>query len=363
MNKKTTRKKFTWLSALNKQAIRPSTVALFSRQLATLINAGVPLVQALNIIIKSIDNKSFQQIISSMCNDIQSGVKFFEAASKFPQHFSVFFCSLVRIGEESGSLGSVLNHIATHQEKTESLKRKIKKALLYPSTIVVVALVVTAILLTQVVPQFQALFGSFNAALPPYTLFVINLSDFVMHYAITIVSIIILLILAFIAARRSSKKFRYLLDRWMIQIPIFGELIRKGIVARFSSTLATTFSAGMPLIDALKIVAKTADNHLYERKIMDIRDSISTGNSLHHSIEKTGLFAPMVTSMIAIGEETGKLDEMLQKINVIYEDEVDTMVTSLSSLIEPLVIGLIGILVGGLVIAMYLPIFKLGGIV
>jgi type IV pilus assembly protein PilC len=352
-----------WMAVLNKKSIKTREIVIFTRQLATMINASVPIVQALLIITKSIPNKTFQKILNKIRADIQAGSKFSDALSQYPECFTPFFCSLVLIGEESGNLAGVLDSIAIHQEKNAALKNKIKKALFYPIVVVIVAFGVAAILLIKVVPQFATLFASFNAKLPAFTLFVISISNFVLRYALLIAILIGGMVSLFIFLKRHSVVFQHALDRFVLRLPIFGPLIQKGIVARFSSTLATTFKAGLPLIEALKLVAKTADNSVYENKFLVIREAVKIGEPLHSAIEATHLFDPLVTQMILIGEETGKLDEMLHKIASIYEDEVETMLGGLSSLLEPLIISFIGILVGGLVIAMYLPIFKLGSVV
>jgi type IV pilus assembly protein PilC len=352
-----------WMTALNKKSIKTREIVVFTRQLATMVSASVPIVQALSIITKSVPNKEFQKVLTKIRTDIQGGSKFSEALAQHPKCFNNFFCSLVHVGEESGNLAIVLNNISTHQEKSENLKNKIKKALFYPVIVVIVALSVAAILLIKVVPQFAALFASFNAKLPAFTLLVISISNFVVHYALLIAILIGATISLFIFLKRHSVPFQHFLDRLVLRLPIFGRLIEKGIVARFSSTLATTFTAGLPLIEALKLVAKTADNSVYEEKILVIREAVKIGEPFHSAIDATHLFDPLVIQMILIGEETGKLDEMLHKIASIYEEEVEMMLEGLSSLLEPLIICFIGTIVGGLVIAMYLPIFKLGSVV
>lgn len=360
---KNIRKQFFLWQLLNKQSIRPFHIALFTRQLATLIKSGIPLIQSFNLIIKSLKNKHLQTIVRDIRNQVESGMKFSEATTAYPKYFNAFFTSLLRVGEESGSLGMVLEHIASHEEKIESLKRKVKKALFYPSAVIIVACIVSAILLIKVVPQFQALFNSFNAQIPAYTLFVIHLSNILVEFFPTITTFLFLLIMGFLVAKKHSILFRHFLDKTLLRMPIFGKLIAKTIIARFSNTLATTYGAGMSILEALKIVSSTAGNYLYESRILSAREAVSTGQPLNVALEETQLFSPMVIQMIAIGEETGKLDEMLRKVATIYEEEVDAIIGGLSNLIEPLVIVLISVLVGGLVIAMYLPIFKLGTIV
>jgi type IV pilus assembly protein PilC len=348
---------------LTRKPVKTKDVVIFTRQLATLVTASVPIVQALTLIIKSVESKDFQKILNKIRSEVQAGMKFSEALAQHPHCFNNFFCSLVHVGEESGNLASVLNNIAAHQEKNEMLKNKIKRALFYPVVVVIVAFAVASILLIKVVPQFSDLFASFNAKLPAFTLLVISISNFMIKYALALLISIIVFFSTFVFIKHRSVTFRHFLDRVVLRLPIFGLLIRKGIVARFSSTMATTFSAGLPLIDALKLVAQTAGNSVYENKILVVREAVKIGEPFYAALEATHLFEPMVTQMILIGEETGKLDEMLHKISVIYEDEVETMLGGLSSLLEPLIISFIGVMVGGLVIAMYLPIFKLGSVV
>lgn len=356
-------KKIPLLTALTPGSINASEIAIFSRQLATLLNAGIPLSAALTIIVNNSTHKSLQNLLSMLNKDIQTGLKFCDAASKYPHCFNSFYCSLIAIGEATGELANILAKLADYQEKQQQLIRKVKQALFYPTVIFCVALTVAIILLLFVIPQFDALFTAFNAKLPTFTLAVIKLAHGLARHIVLILMGMVVLTLGLIVAKSCSKNFNRLLDGLVVKGPIFGKLMRKAIIARFSVMLATTLVAGMPLLDSLKIVAKTTGNSLYETKILKICDAVSTGNSLHKSIKDSALFPPLAVQLLVIGEETGKLDEMLSKIALIYTQEVDSTLAELSSLIEPLVIVFMGCLVGSLVIAMYLPVFKLGSII
>jgi len=343
-------------------SIKTADISAFSRQLATMINAGIPLVQSLDVIMRSSSNPKIRNLVKALSNDIQSGTKLRDSLAKYPKYFDYLYCNLIGVGEEAGVLPQMLDRIALHQEKSEAVKKKIKKALMYPAAIVLVAIIVSAILLIKVVPQFQSLFAGFGAQLPAFTQFVINLSNGLINYWFYVLAGIIAFIVLFVFAKR-FEKFRFMLDVASLRLPIFGKLVRKGVIARFSRTLSTTFSAGMPLVESLKIVAMSTGNMLYEKKILEIRDAVSTGRPLNLCMEESKVFPLEVVQMVAIGEETGAIDQMLGKIAAIYEEEVDIMVDGLSSLMEPLIICFIGIVVGGLVIAMYLPIFELGSVV
>tara|TARA_R110000868_G_scaffold144960_5_gene364589 strand:+ start:24205 stop:25428 length:1224 start_codon:yes stop_codon:yes gene_type:complete len=350
-------------SVLNKKSIKAKDISAFARQLATMITAGVPVVQSLNIVIKGAANSSMQDLITKIRNDVESGNKLKDAFAKHPKYFGNLFCSLIGVGEESGSLGIMLDRLATYQEKIDSVKRKIKKALTYPTVIVIVAFLVSAVLLVKVVPQFQSLFSGFGAELPAFTRMVINMSNIMQKYWFIVIGSVIGFIILFVIARKRIHAFARIVDILILRIPMFGKLIRKSIIARFCRTLATTFAAGMPLIDALKSVAKAPNNIIYEEQITIVRESITTGRSLSACLEETKLFPNEVVQMVAVGEETGEIDAMLDKVASIYEDEVDVMVDGLSTLLEPMIMVIIGVLVGGLVVAMYLPIFKLGSVV
>lgn len=346
-----------------KKKITTKDIAVFSRQLATMMSAGVPLVQAFEIVGRGHENASMQELILNIKADVESGTNLADALSKHPAHFDSLFVNLVRAGEQAGALETLLDKIATYKEKTEELKGKIKKALFYPTAVVVVAFVVSAILLIFVVPQFAELFKDFGADLPAFTLFVMNLSEIFQAYWWAIFGGVGLAVFLFAQAKRRSPAFARRLDILLLKAPVFGELVRKAAIARFARTLSTMFAAGVPLVEAMESVSGATGNALYSEAVLKMRDDTSTGTQLQVSMRSTGLFPNMVVQMVAIGEESGSLEQMLGKVADFYEQEVDNMVDGLSSLLEPLIMAFLGIVVGGLVIAMYLPIFKLGSVV
>ena len=343
--------------------VNAGDIAIFSRQLATMLGAGIPLVQAFEIIGAGHDKPSMQRLLMDIKADIEGGTSLHEAFAKHPLYFDDLYVNLTEAGEQAGALESLLDKIATYKEKTEAIKKKVKKALFYPAAVLTVALVVTTILLIFVIPQFESLFKGFGADLPAFTQMVINLSKFVQHYGIYIGVVIAGGVYAFIYFHKRSRKMRQFLDRAMLKFPIIGPILNKAAVARFARTLSTMFSAGVPLVEALESVAGATGNIVYEDAIMRIRDEVATGQRLQRAMENTGLFPNMVVQMIAVGEESGSLDTMSGKVATFYEEDVDNAVDSMSSLLEPLIMAILGVLVGGLVIAMYLPIFKLGAVV
>ncbi len=357
------RKKSELFSSAKKKSIKPVDITVFSRQLATMISSGVPIVQAFDIIGKGHDNPSMQDLVMTIKNDVEQGNTLAESLAKHPRYFDELFVNLISAGEQSGALESLLDKIATYKEKTESIKKKIKKALFYPTAVMVVAFVVTTILLVWVVPQFAELFKGFGADLPAFTKFVLMLSDLFIEYWYLIFGGIILGVFAFVEAKRRSHKFNYFLDRMMIRIPVIGAILNKAAIARFARTLSTMFAAGVPLVDSLTSVAGAAGNIVYSNAILQMKDNVSTGQQLQLAMKQTNLFPSMVVQMVAIGEESGSIDTMLTKIADFYEEEVDAAVDGLSSLLEPMIMVILGVLVGGLVIAMYLPIFQLGQVV
>ncbi len=357
------RKKSELLAASKKKSITPGDIAVFSRQLATMISSGVPIVQAFDIIGKGHDNPSMQELVMSIKGDVEQGNTLAEALAKHPRYFDDLFVSLINAGEQSGALESLLDKIATYKEKTESIKKKIKKAMFYPTAVLVVAFVVTTILLIWVVPQFAEIFKGFGADLPAFTKFVLMLSDLFIEYWYMVFGGIILGVFAFIEGKRRSPKFRFFIDRVMLRMPVFGSILNKAAVARFARTLSTMFAAGVPLVDSLSSVAGAAGNIVYSNAVLDMKDKVSTGQQLQLAMKQTNLFPSMVVQMVAIGEESGSIDTMLNKVADFYEEEVDAAVDGLSSLLEPLIMVILGVLVGGLVIAMYLPIFQLGAVV
>lgn len=357
------RKKAQPLFGGGKKAIKPMDIAVFTRQMATMMKAGVPLVQSFEIVADGLENPSLRELILEIREDVSAGGGFANALTKHPRYFDELFCNLVDAGEQSGALETMLDRIATYKEKSEALKAKVKKALTYPIAILVVALVVTAILLIKVVPQFAETFSSFGADLPAFTVFVLNISDFVQEWWLIILLGIIASLFAFKEARFRSKKFSYKVDQYALKLPIIGDILYNSIMARFARTLSTTFAAGVPLIDALTSVAGAAGSAPYNEAIIKIRDEVSTGIQLNGSMRSSNMFPAMLIQMTAIGEEAGALDEMLDKSAEFYEDAVDNMVDGLTALLEPMIMSILGVLVGGLMIAMYLPIFQLGAVV
>ncbi len=345
------------------QKITTGDIAIFSRQLATMMSAGIPLVQAMDIVGSGHDNPSMQKLILAIKTDIEGGASLAEALARHPLYFDELFVNLVNAGEQSGALETLLDKIAVYKEKTEAIKAKIKKALTYPAAVVAVAIIVTTILLIYVIPQFESLFQGFGADLPTFTRMVVDLSMFVRTKGWIILLLVIGAVVGISQARRRSKRFHHFLDRMMLKIPIVGEILRKAAIARYARTLATTFAAGVPLVEALESVAGATGNIVYQHGVMQIREEVATGQRLQRAMEATELFPNMVNQMIAVGEESGSLDEMASKVADFYEAEVDDAVDNLSSLLEPMFMAILGVLVGGLVIAMYLPIFKLGSVV
>jgi type IV pilus assembly protein PilC len=343
--------------------VTPADIAIFARQLATMMTAGIPLVQSFDIIGAGHENPAMQKLILAIKGEVEGGTALADALAKHPLHFDDLFVSLVAAGEQAGALETLLDKIATYKEKTEAIKKKIKKALFYPAAVVVVAIIVTAILLIYVIPEFEALFQGFGADLPAFTRFVIDLSNFVQDRGWIIVILGVAGFLGLIQAKKRNRGVQHFLDRMMLRIPIIGSILNKSAIARYARTLSTTFAAGVPLVEALESVAGATGNIVYETAVLRMRDEVATGQRLQRAMENTDLFPNMVNQMIAVGEESGSLDTMSAKVADFYEEEVDNAVDSMSSLLEPLIMGILGILVGGLVIAMYLPIFKMGAVV
>jgi type IV pilus assembly protein PilC len=341
----------------------PGDIAVFSRQLATMLGAGIPLVQAFEIVGAGHDKPSMQKLILDIKTDVEGGTSLHESLAKRPLYFDDLFVNLVEAGEQAGALETLLDKIATYKEKTEALKKKVKKALFYPAAVLVVAVIVTVILLIFVIPQFESLFKGFGADLPAFTQFVISMSKFVQSKGIFIAVVVGGAFYAFMYFKKRSRKMRENLDRITLKFPIIGPIMYKAAIARYARTLSTMFAAGVPLVEALESVAGATGNIVFEDAVMTMRDEVSTGTRLQRAMENTGLFPNMVNQMIAVGEESGALDEMSSKVATFYEAEVDNAVDSMSSLLEPLIMAILGVLVGGLVIAMYLPIFKLGSVV
>ena len=343
--------------------VNAGDIAIFSRQLATMLAAGIPLVQAFEIVGNGSEKPSMQKLVLDVKAEVEGGTSLHEALGKHPLYFDDLYVNLVEAGEHAGALETLLDKIATYKEKTEALKKKVKKALFYPAAVLAVAVIVTVVLLIFVIPQFESLYKGFGADLPAFTQAVINLSRFVQNNGVYIAIAAGVAVYAFFYFKKRSKAMREFLDRLSLKVPIIGPILNKSAIARYARTLSTMFSAGVPLVEALDSVAGATGNIVYEKAVLRMRDEVSTGQRLQRSMEATGLFPNMVNQMIAVGEESGSLDEMSAKVATFYEAEVDNAVDAMSSLLEPLIMAILGVLVGSLVIAMYLPIFKLGSVV
>ncbi|MEQ1439896.1 type II secretion system F family protein [Fontimonas sp. SYSU GA230001] len=343
-----------------KKKITTGDIAIFLRQMATMMSAGVPLVQSLEIVGRGHDNPSMGEMVMAIKANIEGGDSFAQSLAKFPLLFDDLVINLVAAGEKSGTLETLLDKVATYKEKTEAIKKKVKKALTYPTAVIIVAFIVTGILLYFVVPQFQELFQGFGADLPAFTQMVVNLSLFVQEKWWVIGLTIGGIGYGFFEAKRRSAAFRRILDRVMLKIPVVGDILYKSAVARFARTLSTMFAAGVPLVEAMDPVAKATGNIIFQEAVLVMRDQVATGQQLQLTMQQSGLFPNMATQMVAIGEESGSLDAMCGKVADFYEAEVDNLVDALSSLLEPMIMAILGVLVGGLVVAMYLPIFKMG---
>ncbi|WP_372966708.1 type II secretion system F family protein [Marinobacter sp.] len=343
--------------------ITPFDIAMLTRQLATMMKAGVPLVQSFDIVADGQENKGLQDLVMSIRNDISSGTGFAAALRKHPRHFDNLYCNLVESGEQAGALEAMLDRIATYLEKTELLKKKVKKAMTYPAAVIVVAIVVSAILLIKVVPQFESLFSGFGAELPVFTQMVVRLSEWLQSWWFIVLIGIFGSIFLFKEAKYRSQKFSDIVDKYVLKLPIVGEILDKSAVAKFGRVLSTTFAAGVPLVDALDSVAGATGNAVYRDAIQNIKNDVSSGTQLQASMRQQDIFPVMAVQLTAIGEESGNLDEMLEKVAVHYEAVVDDMVDNLTTLMEPMIMAVLGVLVGGLIIAMYLPIFQMGSVV
>ncbi|MCF6781644.1 type II secretion system F family protein [Stutzerimonas stutzeri] len=362
INPQKVRKKSISLFSAGKK-IKPMDIALFTRQMATMMKAGVPLLQSFDIIGEGFDNPNMRKLVDDLKQEVAAGNSFATSLRKKPQYFDELYCNLVDSGEQSGSLETLLDRVATYKEKTEQLKAKIKKAMNYPIAVIAVAVIVSAILLIKVVPQFQEVFANFGAELPAFTLMVIGLSELLQEWWYIVLVGMIGAAYAFKQAHTRSQKFRNWFDRLMLKVPVVGDILYKSSVARFARTLSTTFAAGVPLVDALDSVAGATGNVVFRNATAKVKSDVSSGMQLNFSMRTTGTFPSMAVQMTAIGEESGSLDEMLAKVATFYEEEVDNMVDGLTALMEPMIMAVLGVLVGGLIIAMYLPIFQLGAVV
>ena len=356
------KKKSTALS-IGSRKINAADIALFTRQMATMMRAGIPLVQAFDIVANGVDKKSLTELIKTVRQDVSAGNSFASSIRRHPKEFDELFCNLVDAGEQSGALESMLDRIATYKEKIESLKAKVRKAMTYPIAVLIIAVIVSGILLIKVVPQFESVFAGFGADLPVFTLLVISFSEWAQAYWWTVILGVSALAIGFVEARRRSQNLSDNIDKLSLKMPVVGNIIEKSSIARFARTLSTTFAAGVPLVDALNSVAGSTGNSVYSNAVEHIRDDVSTGQQLNFSMRNTKVFPNMVVQMVAIGEEAGALADMLDKSASYYEEQVDNAVDSLTALMEPLIMAVLGVLVGGLIIAMYLPIFQLGSVV
>jgi type IV pilus assembly protein PilC len=345
--------------SIGKGRVKTKELVMFTRQFATMIDAGLPLVQCLEIQSDQQPNKRFKEILRDVKGEVEQGSTFADALRKHPKPFDDLYTNLVQAGEIGGILDTILNRLAIYLEKAEALKRKVKGAMVYPATILVVAIGVVILLLVKVIPVFEKMFADFGGTLPAPTQFVVNLSHFMQQYILLILGAMFATVFSFFWARRNSKVFRFRTDAIFLRLPIFGPLLRKVAVARFSRTLGTMISSGVPILDALDICAKTAGNMVIEQGLQRTRTAISEGRTIAEPLEASGVFPGMVVQMIAVGEQTGAMDAMLGKIADFYDDEVDTAVDALTALLEPLMMVFLGGTVGGLLMAMYLPIFKL----
>ncbi|WP_448144174.1 type II secretion system F family protein [Pseudomonas silesiensis] len=353
------RKKSTSIFNLGKR-IKAHDIALFTRQMATMMKAGVPLLQSFDIIGEGFDNPAMRKLVDEVKQEVAAGNSFAAALRKKPQYFDELYCNLVDAGEQAGALDTLLERVATYKEKSESLKAKIKKAMTYPIAVVFVAIIVTGILLVKVVPQFESVFKGFGAELPAFTVMVIGLSEFMQEWWWVMLGVLIAAFFGLRHAFKTSQGFRDRTDTWLLKLPLVGTLMYKSAVARYARTLSTTFAAGVPLVEALESVAGATGNIVFKRAVLRIRQDVATGMQLNFSMRSSGIFPNMAIQMTAIGEESGALDDMLDKVASFYEDEVDNMVDNLTSLMEPFIMVVLGVVVGGLVVAMYLPIFQLG---
>ncbi len=343
--------------------INSKDIMLFTRQLCTMLNSGIAIVQALDMVGQSAKKQKLKKLILDIKAEVESGTRFADALGQHPLYFDNLYCSLVRAGEEAGVLEALLNKIAVYLEKSEAIKSKVKKALIYPTIVLFVAFIATAFMMIFVIPQFESLFQGFGADLPAFTRLIIDISGVFQEWWWLIFGSIAGAIIGFVQARKRSRTFSQLIDRWILKVPLFGSIVALSANARFARTLSTMFSGGVPLVDAMTSVAGATGNYIYERAVLEMRDAVSVGQQLNFSMRQTSLFPDMVIQMVAIGEEAGSLGDMLAKVADFYEEELDATISALTTLIEPLVMVLLAGLIGSMIVAMYLPIFKLGAVV
>lgn len=359
-------KKFSLSASIggaHKKKIKRADIMLFTRMLSTMIVAGLPIIQAIDLLAKDQDNPSMKALLLQIRTNVAGGQTLTEAFKKYPNHFNNLYCSLMNAGEKSGTLDKVLNRLAVYMEKSEGIRRKVKKALIYPVVIICVSMAVSAILLMYVVPQFQTIFSSFGAELPYFTRVVVNMSDILRSYWWIVLALMIGGVAAFRYGLKHNDEFADRVDKYILKIPVVGPLILKGIMARFTRTLAITLDSGMPIVETMRAMVEIVDNRIYSKAVSQIGTSLVNGHQLNAAMTNTKLFPNMMIQMIAVGESSGALSDMLNKIADYYEEDVDVMVDNLSNLLEPMIMILLGIIIGGFVIAMYLPIFKIGSIV
>lgn len=349
--------------SLFQQGIKSQDIAVFTRQMATMMKAGVPLMRAFEIVAEGLENKKMAELVMQMKNTVASGGSFGGALREHPKYFDDLFCSLVESGEQAGALETMLDRVALYREKAESLKKKVKSAMKYPITILIIAAIVTVILLLKVVPVFAEMFSNFGADLPVPTQVVMNMSEWVQSNGLIGLGVLIAVIVFFQQGMQRSKPFRHLIQRMTVKLPVFGPILYQSAMARYARTLSTTFAAGVPLVNALDSAAGASGNIVYETAISNVRRDVETGTELAVSMKSQEVFPPMLIQMVSIGEQSGALDDMLSKAATIYEEEVDSLVDGLTSMMEPLIMAFLGVVVGGLVIAMYLPIFQMGSVV
>ncbi|MEW5682233.1 MAG: type II secretion system F family protein [Pseudomonadota bacterium] len=343
--------------------ITPLDIAIVTRQMATMLGAGVPLVQSIDLIANGSDNKSLRTLMQKISVKVQAGLPLSDTLREHPKYFDELYCDLIKSGEASGALDQIFDRLAIYKEKSEALKSKIKKAMFYPAAVMVIASIVTAVLLIFVVPQFAEIFAGFGAELPAFTQFVLNISEGLQEYWWVVLAIIVASFYTIKKMYASNLKFRTAADALLLKLPVLGVILNKSAVARFARTLSTTFAAGVPLIEALESAAGASGNEIYKTAILFIREEVSSGNQMNLAMKQTDRFPEMVVQMVSIGEESGALDSMLSKVANIYEQEVDDAVDGLTALLEPVIMAVLGVVIGGLIVAMYLPIFSLGAVV
>lgn len=352
---------FAGLFSPKRQKVKIDDLVIFSRQLATMVDAGIPLVNALDILAEQIEKPSFKYVVSKVHDDVETGSSLSDALAKYPMVFSNLFVNMVRAGESSGMLDEILDRVASYLEKTSSLQKKVKSALVYPTAVTVMALGITVFLLVRVIPVFKDIYSGFGAQLPVPTQIIVNISDFLRKYfyiAIGLIVMVVFLLNRYVKTSRGRVRF----DRLKLNIPIFGVLLRKVAVGKFTRTLSTLVKSGVPILNSLEIVSKTADNRIVEAAVDNVRTNVREGEPIAEPLSKSGIFPSMVVRMISVGEQTGELEKMLIKIADFYDEQVDTAVSGLTSLIEPLIIAFLGIVIGGIVVCMFLPILQISSV-